>query len=74
MDNKNVIEYVYECEEKIKDKLKEIDKISFYNSMKVINAFHDNKISNSHFEGTTGYGYDDVGRDTIESVYADIFR
>ncbi len=74
MDNKNVIEYVYECEEKIKDKLKEIDKISFYNSMKVLNAFRDNKISNSHFEGTTGYGYDDVGRDTIERVYADIFR
>ena len=74
MDRKNIIEYVYECEEKIKDKLAEIDKISFFNSMKVLNAFHDNKISNSHFEGTTGYGYDDVGRDTIERVYADIFR
>ena len=74
MDRKNIIEYVYNCEEKIKDYLNEIDKISFFNSMKVLNAFRDNKISNSHFEGTTGYGYDDIGRDTIERVYADIFR
>ena len=74
MDRKNIVEYVYQCEEKIKDYLNEIDKISFFNSMKVLNAFKDNKISSSHFEGTTGYGYDDIGRDTIERVYADIFR
>ena len=45
--------------------LSEIDKISFFNSMKVLNALHNNKISSSHFEGTTGYGYDDIGRDVI---------
>jgi len=74
MGRKNVVEFVYECEENIKDKLEEIDKISFFNSMKVINAFHNNKISSSHFESSTGYGYDDLGRDVIERVYADIFR
>ena len=74
MGRKNVVEFVYDCEDKIKDKLNEIDKISFFNSMKVLNAFHDNKISSSHFESSTGYGYDDIGRDTIERVYADIFR
>ena len=74
MVRKNVVEFVYECENKIKDRLDEIDKISFFNSMKVLNAFHNNKISSSHFESSTGYGYDDLGRDTIERVYADIFR
>jgi len=74
MGRKNVVEFVYECENRIKDRLDEIDKISFFNSMKVLNAFHNNKISSSHFESSTGYGYDDLGRDTIEKVYADIFR
>ena len=74
MGRKNVVEFVYECEENIKDKLNEIDKISFFNSMKVLNAFHDYKISSSHFETSTGYGYDDIGRDTIEKVYANVFR
>ena len=74
MGRKNIIEYVYECEDKIKDKLNEVDRISFFNSMKVLNAFKNNKISSSHFEMSTGYGYDDIGRDAIERVYADIFR
>ena len=74
MGRKNIVEFVYECEDCVKEQLNEIDKISFFNSMKVLKAFQNNKISNSHFDGSTGYGYDDVGRDTIERVYADIFR
>jgi len=74
MGRKNVVEFVYECERNIQNELSEIDKISFFNSMKVLNAFHNNKISSSHFEVSTGYGYDDVGRDMIEKVYAEIFR
>ncbi|MBQ2873407.1 MAG: methionine gamma-lyase family protein [Bacilli bacterium] len=74
MGRKNIVEFVYECEENIKEQLGEVDKISFFNSMKVLTAFHNNKISSSHFEGTTGYGYDDIGRDAIESVYASVFR
>ena len=40
MDRKRIIEYVYDCEEMIKEQIKEIDKVSFYNSMKVLGAFH----------------------------------
>ena len=68
MGRKNVVEFVYECEENISEELKEIDRISMCNSMKVLNAFHANHVSSSHFEGSTGYGYDDVGRDTIEKI------
>ena len=74
MGRKNVIEYVYDCEDKVSAELGEIDKICFFNSMKVLKAFQNNKISSSHFETSTGYGYDDIGRDTIERVYAEIFR
>ena len=74
MGRKNVVEFVYECEKNISEELKEIDRISMCNSMKVLNAFHNNHVSSSHFEGSTGYGYDDVGRDTIEKIYADIFK
>ena len=74
MGRKNILEFVYECEDNVREELNEIDKISFFNSMKVLNAFQNNKISSSHFDGSTGYGYDDLGRDTIEKVYADIFR
>ena len=53
---------------------KEIDEICEYNSLKVLNAFQDNNISEIHFGGTTGYGYDDIGRDKIESVFSQIFK
>ena len=74
MDKKNVVEYVYDCEKKVKKQYDEIDKISFFNSMKVLNAFHDNKVSEAHLYGTTGYGYNDIGRDVVESVYKDVFK
>ena len=74
MGRKNIVEFVYECEENISKELNEIDKISMCNSMKVLNAFQSNHVSSSHFDGSTGYGYDDIGRDTIEKIYADIFK
>lgn len=74
MDKKNVVEYVYDCEKKVKKQYDEIDKVSFFNSMKVLNAFHDNKVSEAHLYGTTGYGYNDIGRDVVESVYKDVFK
>ena len=73
MDRK-VLEFVYKCEENVKNQLAEIDKISFFNSMKVLHAFHEEKISESHLTGTTGYGYNDYGRDAVEKVYASIFK
>lgn len=74
MDRKNIIEYVYTCEDNLKDEFRKYEHISFYNSMKVLNAFHDNKVSESHLQGTTGYGYNDYGRDIVEAVYANVFK
>ena len=51
-----------------------LDSICDYNSLKVINAFKNNKLSEAHFASTTGYGYNDIGRETIEKIFADIFN
>ena len=61
-------------EEEIKEEFKKIENISTYNSLKVLKAFKDNNISEMHFNSTTGYGYGDIGRDTIEKVYSQIFK
>ena len=74
MDSKNIVEYVYACEDNLRDEFKKYEHISFLNSMKVLNAFHKHKVSESHLQGTTGYGYNDYGRDIVESVYADVFK
>lgn len=60
--------------ENLKDRFYEIDKITEYNQNKVIKAFQDNKVSEAHLNGTTGYGYNDIGRDTLEDVYATLFN
>lgn len=51
-----------------------IDKIAEYNQLKVINAMQENRVSDIHFAGTTGYGYNDIGRETLERVYASVFH
>ncbi len=63
---------VLDEESKIKKQLDEIDNMCDINSLKVLKAFNDNKISEAHFNSTTGYGYDDIGRDKIEDVFASI--
>ncbi len=63
-----------ECELKLKNKFKEIDDICEFNSLKVLSAFHKNNVSETHFISTTGYGYNDLGREVIESIYTDIFK
>ncbi|MBD5500797.1 MAG: hypothetical protein HDR10_06260 [Lachnospiraceae bacterium] len=69
---------VYEFSEKIWDSLKErflhIDAVSEYNQLKVIEAMQKNKVSESCLLGTTGYGYNDLGRERLEAVYADVFH
>ncbi|MBO5056879.1 MAG: methionine gamma-lyase family protein [Lachnospiraceae bacterium] len=69
---------VYDFSEKIWNSLKErfeqIDAVSEYNQLKVIGAMQKNKVSEACLLGTTGYGYNDLGRDTLEAVYADIFH
>ena len=65
---------VVEVEEALKDKFKDIDDITLYNSKKILDAFHKEKLQASDFNGTTGYGYGDAGRDKIEKIYADVFK
>ena len=60
------------CEEELKEEFKKIDYNCFENSKKVLNAFQKYQISDVHFNSTTGYGYGDIGRDTIEKVFSDI--
>lgn len=55
------------------EKFRKFDEISLKNQEKVINAFGDNRIALRHFNGTSGYGYDDVGRDALRKVVADVF-
>ncbi len=72
MDEK-IIKLVKDSEKELDEEFKKIDEICEYNSLKVLNAFWNNKLSESHFSQTTGYGYDDIGRDVIEKIYAEIF-
>ena len=74
MDRKGVIKLVCEAEEKLDKIYKKYENICFLNSMKVLNAFRENKVSESHLNGTTGYGYNDYGRDIVERVYASVFK
>lgn len=59
-------------EKKIKKELKEIDALCSINSAKVLDAFHKHNVGEIHFCSTTGYGYNDLGRDVIEEVFADV--
>ncbi|MBR3152680.1 MAG: methionine gamma-lyase family protein [Clostridia bacterium] len=61
-----------ETEKEVEIVFKEIEKTCEYNSLKVLNAFRENNISEMHFNQTTGYGYGDIGRDTIEKVFAKV--
>ncbi|MFP3442133.1 methionine gamma-lyase family protein, partial [Pantoea sp. SIMBA_133] len=62
-----------QAEEKIQPVLREIDARVEANQYRVLEAFHKNRISDFHFTPSTGYGYDDAGRDTLEQLYADVF-
>lgn len=79
MNNKffDISPEIYQAEKKAMelcaDKFKEIDDIQNYNQIKMIKAFQNAKISESHFAGSTGYGYDDRGRDALDQVYAYVF-
>lgn len=59
---------------RIRSRFEEIDKIAEFNQAKVISAMQKHRVSAACFAATTGYGYDDVGRDNLERVYADVFH
>ena len=65
---------VNKCEKELENEFKRVDKISEINSKKVLDAFRKNKVSENHFNMTTGYGYNDFGREVIENVFCDIFK
>ena len=72
--DEDILEKAKQVEEDLKLVYNEIEDIALYNQAKVLKAFKDNKVSQMHMNKTTGYGYNDVGREVIEKVYADIFH
>lgn len=69
-----VLAYGRSVEETLKERFEAIDRTAEYNQMKVIKGMQDNRVSDIHFAATTGYGYNDLGRDTLEDVYASVFH
>lgn len=69
-----VLSMAKEAEAEIKPVFEKIDRIAELNTLKVMEAFQDNKVSEACFAGTTGYGYDDLGREVLDKVYAQVFR
>ena len=74
MDRKEVEDIIIKAEEELQEQFKKVDEICEYNSRKVLDAFRKNGVSDMHFGTTTGYGYNDMGRDKLEQVYSDIFH
>ena len=70
----NIVDLVNKCELDCQEEFKKIDKVAEINSKKVLDAFQKNKLSENHFNSTTGYGYNDIGRDVIEDIYKDVFE
>ena len=69
-----ILDISSEIEKEIGDIVRKIDSTREFNQIKVIRAMQKNKLSDSHFAGTTGYGYNDRGREVLDAVYADVFN
>lgn len=74
MTRDEIKELVLNCENELTDEFKEIDDNKFFFSEQVLNSFKKNNLSENAFNSTTGYGYNDLGREVIEKVYSDIFK
>jgi cystathionine beta-lyase family protein involved in aluminum resistance len=72
--NKKIIDLCISTEDEVQLQFKKIDEVSEFNQYKVLNAMQKNRLSDTHFNYSTGYGYGDVGRDTLDKVYANIFE
>lgn len=70
----DTIQFLKGCESDLKERFEEIDDIAYYNQKKVLKAFQNNKVALRHFYGSTGYAYDDIGKDTLNKIYAEIFE
>ncbi len=69
-----VLKFGTEIEASLKERFAKIDEVAEFNQMKVLKAMQDARVSDIHFAATTGYGYNDLGRDTLEEVYAKAFH
>ncbi len=69
-----VFNFGKKIETSLKERFEAIDARAEYNQMKVLKAMQENRVSDIHFAATTGYGYNDLGRDTLEQVYASVFH
>ena len=65
---------ILQSEKEIQEEFRKIEDVSFFYSEKVLNAFHKYRLSESHFNTTTGYGYNDIGREVIENIFADVLH
>ncbi len=72
--SKEVYEFGKEILEDLQTRFEAIDEVAEYNQMKVLHAMQECRVSDIHFAATTGYGYNDLGRDTLEEVYAKVFH
>ncbi len=72
--SKELIQKIAKVEEQIRPLHDKVHEIALVNQQKVLASFRENHVSDQHFNPTTGYGYDDFGRDTLEQVYADVFK
>lgn len=72
--DEKVYDYSQTLLENLKERFAKIDETAEYNQMKVVAAMQKNHVAEMHLNGTTGYGYNDDGRDTLEQVYADVFH
>lgn len=71
--SENVIQIVNKAEQKAQAQFKKLEEIALFNQNKVIDAFRDNNVGQRHFAQTNGYGYDDIGRDTLCRLFAQVF-
>lgn len=71
--NKKIIDMCISAEEEVASQFQKIDEIREYNQYKVLNSMQKNRLSDMHFNASTGYGYGDAGREAIDKVYADLF-
>jgi len=72
--SEEIFDYCEKICTELTDRFKKVDEIAEVNQLKVLKAMQKNKVSDIHFASSSGYGYNDLGRETLEAVYADVFR
>ncbi len=70
--NKEIIKLFNDSEKELRKEFEELDRLCDLNSIKVLNAFKNNNVAEMHFNSTSGYGYNDIGRDVIEKVFSEV--